>query len=193
MIQTKKILKLFLTVAFLMLSLPQQSLAQPKAIILLRHAEEPPEDVPYLSETGQKRAMALPSLFKTNPYLKNLETPVALFAAGAKKADSSIRSIQTLKYLSEEFQIPVNHSFIRDDYEKMTEEINKNPDYNQKVIVICWQHKLLSKIAKNLGYEIPYDYPSGRFDRLWIILSEEKSKVKFLDLPQRLLPGDTVK
>lgn len=178
-------------------ALPLTSIARPKAVILLRHGEEPKDDtVNHLSEAGYIRAKLLPKLFKTNPVLKELGTPVALFAAGAKNKDSSIRSIETLAPLSMDLEIPINDSFKRDDFRALSEDINNNPDYDGKVVVVVWQHKILTEIAEKVGLKKAPLYPSGRFDRIWVVTySGEKkgNKGVLQDLPQQLLPGDTKK
>ena len=187
--------KIILATLFIF-TLPLKSVAHPKAIILLRHAEEPKEDVNHLSEAGYARAKMLPSLFKNNPVLKDFDVPVALFAAGAKKEDSSIRSIETLHYLSKEIKVPINDSFKRDDFRALAKEINNNHDYDDQVVVVVWQHKILREIAEKLGVKKTSDYPSSKFDRIWLITYKkdiEKEKVILADLPQNLMPGDDKK
>lgn len=178
-------------------TLPLVSYARPKAVVLLRHAEEPKDDsVNHLSGIGYERAKLLPKLFKTNPVLKSLGAPEFLFAAGAKKKDSSIRSIETLDALSKALQVPINDSYKRDDFRALSDEINTNPAYDDKVVVVVWQHKILTEIAEKVGLKTPPIYPSGRFDRIWVVTyggGKKGSKGVLQDLPQMLLPGDSKK
>lgn len=186
-------MKYFIIVLFV------SSLAQafPKAVILLRHAEEPKGNVAYLSKDGIERSRRLPELFRDNKKLAQLGSPDYLFAAGAKHDDSSQRSVQTLHFLSKELEIPIDDSFMRDDIKALTHEILKNDIYDDKVLVVCWQHKLLTLIAERLGVKKAPDYPSNKFDRLWIITFDQKGKNKgeaqLKDLPQQLMPGDSKK
>lgn len=188
--------KILLATLFIF-ALPLTSMARPKAIVLLRHGEEPKDDtINHLSEAGYIRAKLLPKLFKTNPVLKELGTPVALFAAGAKNKDSSIRSIETLVPLSLALEIPINDSFKRDDFRALSEDINNNPAYDDKVVVVVWQHKILTEIAEKVGLKKPPIYPSSRYDRIWVVTfsgGKKSSKGVLQDLPQMLLPGDTKK
>ncbi len=181
----------------LILTFPLISLARPKAVVLLRHVEEPKDDaLNHLSEIGYARAQLLPKLFKTHPALKDLGTPVALFGAGAKNKDSSIRSIETLVPLSQDLKIPINDSFKRDDFLALSEDIKHNPLFDNKVVVVVWQHKILTDIAAKIGLKKPPLYPSGQYDRLWIITydgGKKGDKAVLQDLPQKLLPGDSKK
>lgn len=190
-------MKNIILVTLFIFTLPLTSLARPKAVVLLRHGEEPKDDtINHLSDLGYARAKLLPKLFKTHPVLKALGTPVALFGAGAKNKDSSIRSIETLVPLSMDLEIPINDSYKRDDFRALSEDINNNPAFEDKVVVVVWQHKILTEIAEKVGLKKPPMYPSGRYDRLWIVTydgGKKGGKAVLQDLPQKLLPGDSKK
>lgn len=170
------------------------ALAHPKAVVLLRHGEEP-EEGNELSAEGWARAKILPLMFKTHPVLKELGKPDFLFAAGAKKSKNSIRSIQTLQPLAASLNILVNDSINRDDVVKLADEINSNPIYDGKLIVIAWQHTLIPVIADYLGIKkkkLPEKGFPDQYDRIWLITYETKNdnKVKEIlnDYPQDLMP-----
>lgn len=169
------------------------SFAMPKAIILIRHAEKPvPENISSsLSERGWQRARLLPQIFVQNRFLNQIGLPEFLFAAGKVKEDSSVRSIETLQFLSKTIQVPVNDSFNRDEYKDLVSELYHNPAYNNKVVMICWQHKILSKIVGRLGVNPTPQMDDSLFDRIWLI-TYENNQVQFQDMPQHLLPGDSV-
>jgi len=67
------------------------------------------------------------------------------------------------------------------------------------VILISWQHEAIGEIARNLVADgelkatIPAQWPDDRFDIIWIFdtPAKGKSRWKFAQVPQRLLPGDT--
>ena len=189
----KKIIPAFILIC----AFSQVTWARPKAVILFRHAEEPDDESSHrLSKKGYLRAQLIPSLFETNSVLKKLGTPVALFAAGPKHKNKSIRSIETLAPLSVVLEIPINDRFIRDDFRDMINEINTNPDYNDQVVVVAWTHKILQDIAKEVGLKKAPSYPSGQFDRVWVITfdgGKKGQKAELHDFPQQLLPGDSKK
>lgn len=175
------------------MALTSLSFATPKAVILLRHAEEPKSDETYLSKDGVERSRRLVKLFQENKKLKKLGAPVAFFASGAKNNHSSVRSIQTLNFLSLYFKKSINDSYLRDDYKEMVQEILENEEYDNQVIVVCWSHDSLPDIAKKLGVKNTPDWPKGKFDRLWLLSFEKDHKVKFVDIPQHIMPGDDKK
>ena len=184
--------------AFLVIfTISQGTWARPKAVILFRHGEEPKDKSSnHLSKTGYLRAQLLPGLFETNPVLRKLGPPAALFAAGAKNKSKSIRSIETLVPLSLVLKIPINDNFLRDDFYNMTNEINTNPEYDDQVVVVTWTHKILKDIAEDVGLKKAPIYPSGQFDRIWVITfdgGKKGQKAVLQDLPQQLLPGDSKK
>ena len=183
--------------AFFVFTLPLTLMARPKAVILFRHAEEPLDyTANNLSKIGYERAKLLPELFKTNAVLKALGIPSVLFAAGVKNKDSSIRSIETLEPLAAALNISINESFQRDDFRALSEDINNNRAYDGQVVVVAWQHKILREIAEKVGLKKAPMYPSGRFDRIWVITykgGKNGNKGILQDLPQQLLPGDSKK
>src|SRR3989454_4116142 len=72
-------------------------LAQPAEIILLRHAEKPPDESNvHLSTTGKERARALVQFFTNTPALTPNGLPVALFAARPLSRSHSRRPAETL-------------------------------------------------------------------------------------------------
>ena len=114
---------------------------------------------------------------------------VALFGAAPKSDKKSIRSLQTLTYVSKEFNLPVLATFEKDEFKALVAEILSNAEFNDKTVVICWQHKVLSKIAKRLGVENPPELDVKDYDRYWII-DYTGREIKFRNLPQKLLPED---
>jgi hypothetical protein len=178
---------------FIITLLSTYGYARPKAVILIRHAEEPKEDVNYLSPIGHQRAQEMHRLFTENSKLKELGNPIVLFAAGTEKPSSSIRSIQTLTPLANFLKLTVNDSFVRDDYKALAQEILNNKNYNDKVVMLCWQHKKMPMIAELIGVAQPPKSPGNKYDRLWLVTYDSKGKGSLVDLPQKLLPGDDTK
>lgn len=167
--------------------------SMPAQIIIMRHGEKPIDNASNeLSPRGWQRAQALPLLFTTRPELKLFGPPVALFAMSPEKKDGSIRAIQTLKYVAEEFGLSINKNFTRDQVKDLVKEIKHNSDYDGKMIIICWEHKVLLKIAEKLDVTQTLDWPSEQFDRIWVLNYSKKGKLKeFQDLPERLLESDS--
>ena len=177
--------------------------AAPAQIILIRHAEKP-EVGAELNAQGQKRAQALVKFFKTNPAVTAHGTPAAIYAAAPKNEDSSVRSIQTVTPLANALRVQINTDFTRGQANKLTRDIMENPAYDGRLVLICWQHTKLVEVALTLAEynnsstavhnSIPLVWPDEAFDRVWILDLAPSGKVfSFKNLPQHLLPGDSLK
>ncbi|MBC7457393.1 MAG: histidine phosphatase family protein [Bdellovibrionaceae bacterium] len=177
-------------IAALFFSLVQFAQAMPAQIILIRHGEKP--DVgDELSSQGWERAKALPDLFKRAEF-KQYGDPVALYAMNKNGQQGSVRAIQTLKYLSDVFKVSINTNYTRDEVSNLIDDIKKNHKYDGKMIVVCWEHKVLINIAIGLGVKQSLSWPPDQFDRTWILDFNSAGQFKtFRDLPQKLLPSDS--
>src|SRR5438128_97023 len=84
----------------------------PKQVLIIRHAEKPPEDDPsvHLSPRGQQRAQALPELFNvsgTRP--EPFPTPDFVFAA--RNSGQSHRSVETVQPLAKALKLTINRDY----------------------------------------------------------------------------------
>ncbi len=169
------------------------ALAQPAKVIIIRHAEKP--DVGNeLSPRGRERAKALaPYLLSADDLLKG-QPPAAIYAQRAKHETSSVRSIQTVQPLSDATKVVINKDFERDDFAQMVAEVLSKKAYRGKIVVICWEHKVIPEMAKQFGVtDAPTKWPGETYDRTWVITFKPGEKPRLTDLPQHLLPGDADK
>ena len=168
----------------------QAAQSMPAQIVLIRHGEKP-ETGDELSTQGWARAQALPELFK-RPEFNQFGNPAALYAMNKKGKNGSIRAIQTLKYVSQVFNLALNTDYTKDQVADLVKDIKKNDEYDGKMIVICWEHKVLIDIAMEFGVKEPVSWPAEQFDRAWILdFSPTGQLQNFRDLPQKLLPFDS--
>src|SRR2546423_1477606 len=145
-----------------------QTLAQPAEVILIRHAEKPPEGN-HLSLQGRERAAALVPYVLETPELLTFKTPVAIYAQAPKKDTSSVRSIETVKPLADALKLPIKETYIRDDFRKMVAEVLAGREYEGHTVLICWEHKVIPEMAKEFGVEnAPTKWPGSAFDRTWV-------------------------
>jgi len=171
----------------------------PAEILLIRHAEKPPDRdaSPHLSPAGEKRAKALPALFvKSDARPAPFARPDALFAAADSK--KSNRPTATLAPLAKELKLPVNATFHNAPGgaggEKGIAELAAEVlggRHEGKVVLICWRHGHMPDLAHALGARGPLKYPSPEFGRVWRITFDADGRAKLVDLPQRLMPGDS--
>jgi hypothetical protein len=168
----------------------QVAVAQPKQIVIVRHAEEPRGNSVHLSAKGQRRAEALADFFQTNPVVTRYGLPIALFAARPTPGNSR-RSEETLVPTSEALSEPIREPFTKEEYAALAKKILKNPAFKGKTVVIAWTHQYIPKLAAAFGVRpTPKAWKDGTFDRAFVI-TRSGGEVKLVDLPQRLLPGDS--
>jgi hypothetical protein len=168
-----------------------RAIAQPAQVIIIRHAEKPDEGN-ELSLQGEERAAALvPYFLKTDEVLK-FKTPVAIYAQRPKGPTSSLRSIQTVKPLADALHLRVNDSFERDDFKNMVDDIVHKKEYEGRMVLICWEHKVIPEIALEFGVEdAPTKWPGEDFDRTWVITFKPSKRPHCKNLPQKLMYGDS--
>lgn len=166
--------------------------AMPAEVLLLRHGEKP-ENGSELNERGWERAKALPNLFHKRGEIEKLGTPVALYGMAPKKTKGSVRAIQTLKYVAEDFHLSVIDRFTDEDVDAMVNEVLDKKEYDGKFVVICWNHDSMKDIAKWFGVKHAPKYPKEAFDRAWLITFHGEDRPTMEDLPQHLLSGDSDK
>ncbi|MEK6627323.1 MAG: hypothetical protein AABY53_01755, partial [Bdellovibrionota bacterium] len=117
-----------------------------------------------------------------------------LYGAGQEKVTSSVRSIQTLQFVGEIFKLDVHQNYKRDSYMSLIHDINTNTLFDEKIIVICWQHEILTDFLNGFGIPQIIRYPKKIFDRIWLITYDNtvsENKATFKDMPQLLLTGDS--
>lgn len=167
--------------------------AQPAQIILLRHAEKPADaaDI-HLSERGQQRAQALAGWATNSPAWKTNDRPVAVFACRPTPKASSLRAIETITPLALQLQLPVQTPFSAKNAAALTRQILDDPALKGKTVAICWVRDELPQLAKAFGVKSGGEkWKKNVFDRFWL-LTFQNSTATLNDLPQQLLPGDTV-
>lgn len=170
-----------------------QKLTYPAQILLIRHAEKPPEGSKSvdLSDEGLKRANALPGLFKkTDTRPDPFPTPDFIFAT--RNTKHSHRPLETVTPLARVLGEPILAEFKDDEFARLAEDLFKNPKYAGKTVLICWHHGEIPNLARALkGTEGPDHWKGSVFDRVWRLSYGENGKVTFVDRPQQLLPGDS--
>lgn len=166
----------------------------PKCVLIIRHAEKPPEEAksPDLNDVGKKRAAALPGLFqKAAGRPDPLPVPDVIFAA--KDSGKSRRPSLTAAPLAAKMRLKINAEF-EDDEEttKLAKEL-LTKKYAGKTVLVSWRHSNIPALAKALGAGGPLDWKDAVYDRVWKITYDAQGHATLEDLPQRLLPGDAEK
>jgi hypothetical protein len=164
--------------------------AQPAQVIIIRHAEKPPTGN-GLSLQGKERAAALAPYFLGTDALLKHGAPVAIYAQAKKHETSSVRPIETVRPLADALHLTINDKFARDDFKSMVKEIMHADEYNDRTVVICWEHKVIPEIAAACGVSDPPTDFKDVYDRTWIITFRSNQTPRFQDLPQELMFRDS--
>lgn len=176
---------------FLMVALLQgEAFSRPSQVMIIRHAEKPQHGT-HLNLKGQERAACLAPFFIGTEKLNRSGVPVAIYARAATQETPSIRPIETVAPLAKSLGISILSGYGGKDLVPMTREILSNPDYDNKLVLICWDHHGIPAIARLLGAnQAPEKWYKSVFDRVWI-LTFKGHEVEFEDMPERLLFGDS--
>ncbi len=166
-------------------------LAHPARVILLRHAEKPAEESdPHLSARGRQRADALAAWLTTNAVLTDRGLPAVLFASQVTDHGHGQRPRETLEPLAKKLGLPIQTPFRSENYHALARVVQDSQECDGKVVVICWVHEHLSKLAAALGVKpAPATWKGSVYDRAWV-LDWKNDQPRLRVVPQRLLPGD---
>ena len=168
--------------------LPSSSTA---VVYIVRHGEKP-DSGPDLNEQGKLRASLLPTWFANHPEDVTHGLPVAVFAAAPASPGGSVRSIKTCAPYASQQHVPLNSSFVKDQYDAAARLILSAPSSRDKSVLVCWEHKMIPYLAHVLGATTaPDTWPDDTFDRVWMLTFHDGKFVSFQNLPQQLLPDDS--
>ena len=168
------------------------ALSQPAQVLIIRHAEKPPERSAFsLSLKGQERALALVPFITQTPQLTYQGLPTALFAAKIGPGEFSERALETITPLSNYLRVLPDAHYAKWDYADLAQEILTNLKYQRKTVLICWDHEYIHRLAAALGvYPEPPPWPKTAFDRVWVI-TYRQGQASLVNMPQRLMFGDS--
>lgn len=165
-----------------------QLFAEPKNLIIIRHAEKIPKEN-HLDLKGFERAAALPYYFSNTPIYN--DPPIThIFAPGLENADSSIRPIQTCTPTANHYKIPLTINFKHTETEELANELLTQQKYNDSTVLICWSHGHIRPIALALGVNDPGPWDKTIFDQVYFIRFEKGKKPKLEKILQKLMFGD---
>lgn len=177
----------------LMLAGARPAAAQPRGILLLRHGEESASSGVHLSPRGYRRAEALPeriwSLVAGQPV-------AAIYAQGAKDAESSLRSIETIAPTARRLGLEVDTRFKKGDFKALVRDLRQRAhEIRGRWVIVTWGHEELDNLARILTCDAApghgLKWPKSTYDRFWVVRYDALGRpTRFSDLAQRLLPGD---
>jgi hypothetical protein len=184
---------------------PMPSEPGANVIMIIRHAEKPKgelkgvtiegvEDEDSLIPRGWQRAGALVDLFapQVGPIREGLYEPDLLIAPEYAKHDADRRTHETITPLSERLGLEVTDPYAEEHEPELARFVSEQT--TASVVLICWEHGRIPSIGEHISkvvdpQYIPEEWPSARFDLIWMFLREE-GKRSFSVFSQLLLPGD---
>lgn len=158
--------------------------SSPHQIVIVRHGDKLEQKVPgpFLSARGQLRAIAL-----ADYYLKNFGAPDAIIAANMVEKNAevvSIRPILTMtpfvNLLTQQFQknYPLHAPYTHDKYKELAHDLLTKSEYEEKNILVCWEHHRIPFLAQALGVQEPIEaWPNSDFDTIYILNFNNAGKV----------------
>ncbi|MFI5361409.1 MAG: histidine phosphatase family protein [Elusimicrobiota bacterium] len=164
--------------------------ATPAQVIIIRHGEKPDEGN-ELSPRGFQRAQALVDFFEHSPAVTRHGTPAAIYAMNPKDEDGSLRPIQTVTPLAEALGLRIDHDYVKDELPQLVKDIKANHAYDGKMVLICWEHKMIPVLVSDFGWNsAPKSWKGKVFDQAWVLDFEGDAVSSFRIVPEHVLPGD---
>lgn len=198
-----KIQKLGLaTLAFTFLGIASSAWATPAQVLIIRHGEKPATGND-LSPQGYQRAQAYVNYFQTNPAVLDYGTPVAIYAMkpadpndpdysdNSDTEDSSNRPIETVTPLAQALGLELHDQYTRKQIPALVNDIMSNPDYDGRMVLICWEHKVINDIAAQFGVNPePDKWSDDVYDQVWEINFSGDQVSNFKEFSEHLMPWD---
>ncbi|OAA33337.1 hypothetical protein AAL_00802 [Moelleriella libera RCEF 2490] len=139
------------------------SLVSAKPLVyFIRHGEKPGGDTNGLSAQGKQRAQCLRSVFGPGSNYRVGKIMAQQYKPSGKRK----RPYDTVEPLAKDLHLTIDTSCDRDDAHCVKKAVEKYKGPGN--ILICWEHKMLTELVAELGDDNAPDYPSDRFDQIWI-------------------------
>jgi hypothetical protein len=180
-----------------MLFLIAQNLcAAPAEIIIIRHGEKPPVGN-ELNARGWERANELVNFFSHDARVLKFGKPVAIYAVDPESDLKSLRPVQTVTPLAKALNLSIHQNYSKNQAQELIHEIMNTPEYDGKMVLICWEHKaIISDLLPEMGIlpsiwpKAPSKWPGNVFDWALIVDYQENGQIKKFKKIHQFLPMD---
>jgi hypothetical protein len=165
----------------------QAGASGPKVVYILRHGEKAESTGDTgLSPRGVERAAALARVIP-----ERFCVPDFIFAT--KRSAHSDRPVLTMRPLAKALHLTILDSYADDEVKELAHDLLSDSKYSGKTILICWHHGQIPNLARALGAkDSPVSWPGEIYDRVWR-LEFAGDGVKFVNLPEGAMEGDSTK
>jgi hypothetical protein len=167
-----------------------QAFAQPSQIVIIRHGEKT-DPSNELNTEGCERAFSLMHFFLKNPLVEQYGSPVAIYAMRPNSIDGSVRPIQTIAPTANQLKLPIQDKYTKLDYAPIVQEILNSPAYQDKTVLIAWEHDAIPGLAQAFGVTLDASQTSwaGKvFDEAWVINPADHFSLQII--PENALSTD---
>jgi len=113
-----------------------------------------------------------------------------IFAAYKRLPKPYIRCKQTCKPLADYLKIPIDTSYQPTQIDKLAKEILANPKYNDRTVLICWDHYHIPSLIKAFGAEEPGTWDNDIYDQVYVLTFQKDAKPQVQKILQQLMYGD---
>ena len=139
-------------------------------LLVIRHAEKPgdPDDT-GLTSAGQARAQAYVVYFQRLTVDSVRVAAPSWIIAKADEVESR-RARLTLEPLAAALGLPIDTDLREEQTQKLAQRLREDARYDGVTTLVCWSHKHLPKLAKELGAPkslLPDEWPEDVFD--WLL------------------------
>lgn len=183
-------------------------MARPHTLLMIRHGEKPSGGGRGVDEQGKAspsgltprgwaRAGALVTLFAPNSTTFNAALPCPGALVTPRYSERRHRSYLTVLPLSQRLGLAIRAAHAVDAHP--TKVVKSLLATDAAVVLVCWEHNHLAKIARAVPgavpvanpADVPPSWPRDRFDVIWRFdLNEQTGQWTFRSLDQQLLAGD---
>lgn len=147
------------------------ALATPSEIVIIRHGDKWVKNAgDNLNPTGYLRAIKF-----SEYYLKKFGTPPdAIFATRMGKDGAHARPFQTVAPLANHpvttaKKVSISNPFEVGHEAELAKEVLSNPAYDNKRVLICWEHTRITDILNGLGIPGKTVWPKDNYDNVYIV------------------------
>ena len=135
--------------------------------------------------------MALVPFLTRTPGLIDTNRQAVLFATKLSKHATDNHTHETLKPLASELRVKINKPYAASEYQALAHDILTGAAFKDKLVVICWTHTYLPALVNALGVSSgPAAWDKDLYDRV-LVITYADGKARMVNLPQRLLLGDS--
>jgi hypothetical protein len=168
--------------ASLMMVVSGAAHALPDRIVIIRHAEKPPQGN-NLSCKGQNRALQLADVL-----FDKVGLPEHTYVPALKQGDATkhARMLQTVTPFAIKYNLTINSTFDESEVKKAAADVLQR----SKTVLMVWEHSKIQALAQRLGATDAPPWDGHDFDSIWVITFAAGKAVLDTSGKEGLTPAD---